>query len=80
MRFGSDGTDGEGQIAHELGEKREIDSCQFSSILFINKCLTFFEGGRVKTFETLRDRMAICQTRRGDGSGTRHPAFESIRH
>jgi hypothetical protein len=57
---------------------REIASWQFSAILFINNTLTFSGRVRVKTFETLRDRIAICPTRHGDGSCKPHPALATF--
>jgi hypothetical protein len=47
--------------ANWSGKVREIDGCQFLTIVFINNDLTFLEGTRVKIFETLRDRATICQ-------------------
>jgi hypothetical protein len=65
---------GDGRLALNRGQLREIASWQFSVILFTNATLAFFEGPRVKTFETLRDRVAICQTRHGRVSEKAHPA------
>jgi hypothetical protein len=62
------------RIALKRGELRKIASWQFSTILFTTNSLIFSEGGRVKTFETLRDRTAVCQTRHGRVSQKVHPA------
>jgi hypothetical protein len=63
---------------------RKIDGCQFSGIFFINNGLTFFEGTRVKTFETLRDRMVrvrrIIAIRRGKTRAGGTLTFEARRH
>jgi hypothetical protein len=64
----------DGRIALNRGELREIASWQFSTILFTNNSLTFSEGGRVKTFETLRDHATICKTRHVRVSQKAHPA------
>jgi hypothetical protein len=41
----------------------EIDGCQFSGLyIFIND-LTFYPQGRVKTLETLRDRVGVNGSR-----------------
>jgi hypothetical protein len=65
-----------GGLPIDLGKVREIDGCQFLTIVFINNSLTFLRGVGVKTFETLRDRTAICQTRHGHGSRKPHPVLK----
>jgi hypothetical protein len=48
---------GDGHIAEKPGKYREIDGCQFSTITYIKQSLVLFLANRVKTFETLRDRV-----------------------
>jgi hypothetical protein len=59
---------GDGGLTDEMGETGEIASWQFLTIPFINNGLNFFTWAWVNTFETLRDRIAICPTRHSDGS------------
>jgi hypothetical protein len=54
-----------GRLPLKRGETRKIDGCQFLTISFINNGLTFFTWALVNTFETLRDRTTICQTKHG---------------
>jgi hypothetical protein len=54
---------GDGHIAEKPGKYREIDGCQFSTIIHMKQYLELFLANRVKTFETLRDRVTNGQNR-----------------
>jgi hypothetical protein len=66
---------GDGRIARKPGKLRKIDGCQFSNISITEQLLTVFFWIRVKTFETLRDRVAICQITHCHFSLKPHPAL-----